>query len=80
MSRPLSLALIALALALPLAACGGGSSSDKPASSGASGTSSAPTPSADEAVTQLADSISKDTKKKPVVAITEGATPTKRTV
>jgi peptidylprolyl isomerase len=79
MSRPSLLVLLLCALALPLAACGGGddsSSSEKPASAPAGG----PTPSADEAVAALADSISKDTKTKPVVAIPAGGTPTKLTI
>jgi peptidylprolyl isomerase len=79
MSRPTWLAIALCTLALPLAACGGGndsSSSEKPASSPRGG----PTPSAAEAVQALADSISKDRKVKPVVAIPEGATPQQMTV
>jgi peptidylprolyl isomerase len=77
MSRPSLLVLLLCALALPLAACGGddSSSSEKPASAPSGG----PTPSADEAVGALADSISKDTKVKPVVAIPAGGTPSKLT-
>jgi peptidylprolyl isomerase len=78
MSRPTLLALLLCALALPLAACGGGSSSSSSEQS-ASATPSGPTPSADEAVKALAESISKDRKAKPVVAIPAGGTPTKLT-
>jgi peptidylprolyl isomerase len=81
MSRPSLLAVLLCTLALPLAACGGGSgsggsTSKQPAESPAGG----PTPSAEETVTALADSISKNTKLKPVVAIPAGATPTKLTI
>jgi peptidylprolyl isomerase len=78
MSRPSLLALLLCALALPLAACGGGggSSSEQPASAPAGG----PTPTADETVAALADSISKDRKVKPVVAIPAGGTPSKLTI
>jgi peptidylprolyl isomerase len=79
MSRPTLLALLLCALALPLAACGGdsgGSSSEQPASAPAGG----PTPSAQETVAALADSISKDRKAKPVVAIPAGGTPSQLTI
>jgi peptidylprolyl isomerase len=78
MLRPTWLAIVLCTLALPLAACGGGDDSDQPASSGAA--SSGPTPSADEAVQSLADSISKDVKTKPVVAIPAGGTPKTLTI
>jgi peptidylprolyl isomerase len=77
MSRPPLLALLLCALALPLAACGGSDSgSEKPAEAPAGG----PTPSAEETVAALADSISKDRKVKPVVAIPAGGTPSKLTI
>lgn len=80
MSRPSLLAVLLCTLVLPLAACGGGdsggSSSEQPADSPSGG----PTPSAEETVTALADSISKDTKTKPVVAIPAGGTPDKLTI
>jgi peptidylprolyl isomerase len=79
MSRPTLLALLLCALALPLAACGGGdssSNSEKPASAPAG----AATPDASAAVTALADSISKNRKVKPAVAIPAGATPTELTI
>jgi peptidylprolyl isomerase len=79
MSRPSLLAVLLCSLALPLAACGsdnGGSSTEKAASPPAGG----PTPSAAETVTALADSISKNVKVKPVVAIPAGGTPTKLTI
>ena len=77
MSRPPLLAVLLCALALPLAACGGSdSSSEKPAEAPAGG----PTPSAEETVAALADSISKDRKVKPVVAIPAGGTPSKLTI
>jgi peptidylprolyl isomerase len=78
MSRPSLLAVLLCVLALPLAACGSsssGSSTETPAS-----TPAGPTPSAADAVTALADSISKDRKVKPVVAIPAGGTPTKLTI
>jgi peptidylprolyl isomerase len=77
MSRPILLAALLCALALPLAACGGGGS-EQPTSSGAA--SSGPTPTADETVTALAQSISKDLKAKPTLAIPAGGTPTKLTI
>jgi peptidylprolyl isomerase len=79
MSRPSLLAVLLCTLALPLAACGGGdggSSTEKPAVAPAGG----PTPTADETVAALAESISKDRKTKPVVAIPAGGTPTKLVV
>jgi peptidylprolyl isomerase len=80
MSRLSLLAVLLCTLVLPIAACGsdssGGSSADTAAETPAGG----PTPSADETVTALAESISKDTKTKPVVAIPAGGTPTKLTI
>jgi peptidylprolyl isomerase len=76
MSRPTLLAVLLCALAMALTACGGSSSSEQPASAPAGG----PTPSAEEAVTALAESISKDRKAKPVVAIPAGGTPAKLTI
>jgi peptidylprolyl isomerase len=78
MSRRIWLAIALCTLALPLAACGGGNDSDKPAASGAASTG--PTPTAAEAVQSLADSITKDLKAKPVMAIPAGGTPTQLTV
>jgi peptidylprolyl isomerase len=81
MSRPSLLAVLLCALVLPLAACGGDDSSSGSGSSAASSETPAggPTPSAEETVKALAESISKDTKTKPVVAIPAGGTPTKLT-
>jgi peptidylprolyl isomerase len=76
MSRPILLAALLCVLALPVAACGGGS--DKPTSSGAA--ESGPTPTADEAISALAQSISKDLKTKPTLAIPAGGTPAKLTI
>ena len=79
MSRPSLLAVLLCILALPLAACGGDggdSSSEKPADAPAGG----PTPTAEETVAALADSISKDRKTKPVVAIPAGGTPKELTI
>jgi peptidylprolyl isomerase len=64
------LAIIVVLLALALAGCGGGS--EKPATSA----KATATPDAATAVSELADSISKDIRKKPQVPIPEGATPT----
>src|SRR3954471_12999271 len=72
MSRPFLLAVLLCILALPVAACG----SDEKSPSGAAA-DSGPTPTADEAVTALADSISKDLKTKPQLAIPAGGTPDK---
>src|SRR3954452_11946303 len=67
-------------LLVPQPACGGGASdsSEQPAS--ASSPAGGPTPDADAAVQALADSISKNRKVKPVVAIPEGGTPKALTV
>jgi peptidylprolyl isomerase len=78
MSRPW-LAIALCTLALPLAACGGGGNdSEQPAAS--SPAAGGPTPTADAAVQALADSISKDVKTKPVVAIPAGGTPKSLTI
>jgi peptidylprolyl isomerase len=71
MSRP---AVAALLCILAVAGCGGGSS--KPAAGSEVPATASPTPTASEAVTALADGISKDRSKKPQVAIPAGATPT----
>jgi peptidylprolyl isomerase len=75
---PRLLAVLLCALVLPLAACGGddsSSSSEQPASPPSGG----PTPTAEETVKALADSISENTKEKPVLAIPAGGTPSKLT-
>src|SRR4051794_14727753 len=65
-------------LAPPLAAGGGGNDTpDHPAAPPPAG---GPPPPADAAVQALADSISKDVKTKPVVAIPAGATPKSLTI
>jgi peptidylprolyl isomerase len=75
MSRPILLAALLCVLALPLAACGG---SEAPVAGGAA--DAGPTPTADETVAALAESISTDRKTKPVLAIPAGGTPTKLTI
>jgi peptidylprolyl isomerase len=77
MSRPILLAALLCVLAFPLAACGGGSD-ESPSQSAAA--DSGPTPTADETVAALAESISKDLKSKPTLAIPAGGTPAKLTV
>jgi FKBP-type peptidyl-prolyl cis-trans isomerase len=78
MPRLSLLAVLLCLLALPLSACGGGSgaNAEQPASSTPD---AGPTPTADETVKALADSISKDLKTKPELAIPAGGTPTKLT-
>jgi peptidylprolyl isomerase len=80
MPRPsrLPLLVLILALALPLAACGGGDGSSDEKS--ASAPKAEATPDSATAVADLADSISKDTTKKPQIAIEDADPPAKLTI